>query len=342
MNFAEIKKYKDNKLVVRGAIAVAVLLVIMLATGKNSVFTDNAYLQGDITIIRPKVTGYITEILATDNSAVKKGDVIAKIDDRDYQLKVTLAASNLDITASKLKALEDSLSIQELTIDKTNYVKNAAKATLDKAQKALDRAKALVSERSIAQKDLDNALAAQINAKNDYESANSDHEIQLLQKSLLLREKEQTQASLSLNQANLALAQLDLDNTSIKAPVDGKISSITMQVGQLASSAVALAYLVQDNIWVGANFKETQITDMEIGNEVMLEIDSFPDKKFKGIVDSFSPASGSEFSILPPENATGNFTKIVQRVPVKIIFKPNQDLSNLRPGLSTGVTVYND
>jgi membrane fusion protein (multidrug efflux system) len=342
MNFTKIKKYKDNKWVIGTIIMSLIILMILWTTGKNSVFTDNAYLQSDITIIRPKVTGYITEVVVKDNQTVKAGDIIAKIDDRDYQLKHDLAMSDLDITNSKLKALEDSLAIQELTIDKTNYVKNAAKATFDKAQKAFDRAKALAIDRAIAQKDLDNALAAQINAKNDYESTNSDHEIALLQKSLLLKQKEQIQASLSLNQANLGLARLDLEHTIIRASVDGVISGINLQIGQLASSSVALAYLVHDNIWVIANFKETQVTDIKTGNEAILTIDSFPGKKFKGIVDSLSPASGSEFSILPPENATGNFTKIVQRIPVKIIFDTNQDLSALRTGLSTQVTIYND
>ena len=132
---------------------------------------------------------------------------------------------------------------------------------------------------------------------------------------------------------------IDLANTEIKAATDGKVSKKSLQVGQLASPNMALGYLVQSNIWVIANFKEVQTGEMKINQTAFVTIDSFPNKKFKARINSLSPATGAEFSILPPENATGNFTKIVQRVPVKIVFEDDQDLSLLKPGLSCEVKV---
>ena len=151
---------------------------------------------------------------------------------------------------------------------------------------------------------------------------------------------EETRARVKAAEANLELARIDLANTRITAPMAGIIGNRSVQVGQLVKPGSVLSYLIPtDGLFVEANFKETQIAKMQPGQPVEIKIDAYPDQVFKGSMDSFAPASGSEFSLLPPENATGNFTKIVRRVPVKISFAPGTDLSRLRPGLSTVIKV---
>jgi membrane fusion protein (multidrug efflux system) len=322
--------------------SVAALVLIFLGiffADKSTVFTDDAYLKADITQIRPKIIGYITQIYINDNQKVKMGDKIAKIDDQDYQLKVNNAQNFVDIAESKLAELENKLSIQELKINKAAFYKDAAKSDYDRSIKDAARARMLIKDRAISQKDLDKLVQIQNNSRNTFEISDSDYEIELLNRNLLFSEINQTKAQLEHYRINLALANIDLENTIIRAPVDGIVSKRNLQMGQLVSSNIALAYVVQNNFWVAANFKETQTGKIRKNNKVTFTIDSIPGKTFTGLVDSISPATGAEFSILPPENATGNFTKIVQRVPVKIAF--NDDLSTpyLNSGLSCQVTI---
>ncbi len=322
--------------------SIVVLILISLAiffTGKNTVFTDDAYLKADITPIRPKIIGYITKIYINDNQKVKAGDEIAKIDDKDYQLRVSNAQSFVEIVESKLTELENKLTIQELKINKSAFYKDAAKSAYDRAQKDAARAKILIKDRAISQKELDRLVQILNNSRNAFEISDSDYEIELLNKNLLFSEINQTQAQLEQYRINLALANIDLENTIIRAPVTGIVSKRNLQMGQLVSSNNTLGYVVQDNFWVAANFKETQTGKIRKNNKVTFTIDSMPGKTFSGLVDSISPATGAEFSILPPENATGNFTKIVQRVPVKIAFNDTLSAPYLNSGLSCQVTV---
>ena len=326
MNYMMFKTINiKSKQAIASIIAFLVVIALIFLLKGDSEFTDNAYLKADIVIIRPKVSGYITEISVADNQLVKTGQIIAKIDDRDYKLKV-------DAATAKVNSLLQKLDVQELEITNAELKQNSAKVSFEVADSDFKRAIILVKDKAISQQDFDKKRDLQNSLKNEYASADSNYKSALLKKEINLSE-------LNESRANLELAKIDLENTVIKAAVDGTVSRRSLQVGQLASPAVALAYLVSNNTWVLANFKETQIGKMKPGQEAIVTVDSFKKQKFKARIDSLSPATGAEFSILPPENATGNFTKIVQRVPVKIIFDSSQDLSLLKSGLSCEVKV---
>ncbi len=334
-----INNINNKNIIISGGIILIIILGIIFLFKKDKVFTDNAYLKANITIIRPKVTGYITDILVSDNQAIKQGQIIAKIDDRDYKLKVMLEEAKVDATRAKINTITQQLNIKDLEISKASLKKDSARVSFEVADNDLKRAKALIKDKAISQQDLEKKRDLQNSLRNEYGSADSNYKSAFLDKEITLSELNEANALLKNAQASLELAKLDLENTTIKASENGVVSRRSLQIGQLASPQLALAYLVQGDVWVLANFKETQIGKMKTGQHAEVSVDSISGIKFKAKVDSLSPATGSEFSILPPENATGNFTKIVQRVPVKIIFDDNQDLSLLKSGLSCEVKV---
>ena len=338
-NLFKILQNKKNKQVAIGLLLAFILLFVFLLLKTKTEFTDNAYLKADIVVIRPKVSGYIVKAISNDNQFLKAGQLIAKIDDRDYILKVHKAKSNVKSARSNLNSLIHKVKIKSNEVKNSFANKNIAKATLDRANKDFKRAKELVKDQAISQAILDQTKESQINAENAYMIAVSNFESSKYQQEIAVLEMESAQSSLKAYKSELDLARMDLENTEIKATTDGRVSKKNIQVGQLVSSNMALGYLVQNNIWVIANFKEVQTGEMKNNQPAIVTIDSFPGKKFKAKVHSLSPATGAEFSILPPENATGNFTKIVQRVPVKVTFDDEQDLSLLKPGLSCEVKV---
>ena len=332
--------FKNKKFIIYIAISVFLIFSIVFILKMNTEFTDNAYLKSNIIIIKPNVDGYITEILVDDNQFVKAGQAIAKIDDLEYKFKLNLAQANVDAAIANINGLKEKVKIQNFEINNSNFQKDSAKVSLDVADKELKRAGILIKDGVISQQEVDRKIELQNNLSNKYASASANSLASLLKQEVIILELAQAEALLKMHEANLELALINLDNTVIKAAMDGIVSSRSLQIGQLASPRLALGYIVQEDVWVIANFKETKIGRMKSGQEVVVEVDSIPGVKFKAKIDSLSPATGSEFSILPSENATGNFTKIVQRVPVKIIFDNNQDLSLLRAGLSCEVKVH--
>jgi membrane fusion protein (multidrug efflux system) len=327
------------KIIFSFSITALVLVLAIVFFKRNAIYTDNAYLKADIVIIKPKVTGYITEILVSDNQRVTAGEIVAKVDDRDYQLKMQQAEANLKAVNDKLSSLLTEGEIKDLEIDKALHQRNSAKVSFELADKDFQRAVVLLKDKAISQQEFDKKTDLQSSLKTLYLVAESNYQSAILAKEKNISEKSEAENLVLSAKANLDLAKIDLENTIIKAATDGVVTKRTLQVGQLVFPQNAVAYLVQNNIWVEANFKETQIANIAIGYDVVVTVDSVPGKKFRGKIDSFSPATGSEFSILPPENATGNFTKIVKRVPVKITFENNQDLSQLKSGLSCEVKV---
>jgi membrane fusion protein (multidrug efflux system) len=329
------KKFK----IIAAILVLIILGLFFLFRSGNAAFTDNAYLKGDIVVIKPKVVGYITEVLVEDNSPVKAGQIIAKIDDRDYKLNLARYEAQLESVKAKIDMLNSQLSMQEYEVKQAISDQESARVSFEMADKNFKRSQRLIGNKAISQQTYDKDFEIQISSKNRYNSTSSKLEITGLKKSSILAELREAKASQIDSEASLEIAKIDLENTKIRAATDGVISKKSLQVGQLATSSMALGYLVQNNIWILANFKEVQIKKMQAGQQAIITIDSFPDKKFTGRIESLSPVTGAEFSILPPENATGNFTKIVQRVPVKIVFEQNQDLSLLKSGLSCEVKV---
>ncbi len=302
--------------------------------------TDDAYLHSNIVLISPRVQGYVTQIAVSDNQAVKQGDVLVTIDDRDYQAKVSQAAADVSAEIAHIERLRAMKTSQRDHIESAGANIASAQAKREQIQKDLQRFNNLIERGSAARQSLDKVQSESKQAAAELRGSQAASSAEHNQLATLDIEITETEARLENAQAQLTLAKIDLEHTQVKAPVDGIIGNRGVQLGQLVRPGVALASLVQNSkIWVEANFKETQLQNMRLGQPVTVKVDAYPDLNLTGKVDSFSPASGSEFSILPEENATGNFTKIVRRVPVKIVFDSVDNIQLLRPGLSVEVKV---
>lgn len=302
--------------------------------------TDNTYLKAHISLISPKETGYVREVLFEDNRKVMPGDLLVIIDDHDFRARVAQAEAQVMIETAHIRTLEIDKHTQSAKIRQQEADIAAAEADFDRAAKDLKRFGNLAAEGAISAQTRDTAESAHKQAAARWEKARSARAEEQSELAALDARIAEAQARLKAAQAALELACIDLENTRITAPIGGIIGNRSVQVGQLVKPGSVLAYLIPtDGLFVEANFKETQIGEMQPGQPVEIEVDAFPGRRFEGTVDSFAPASGAEFSLLPPENATGNFTKIVRRIPVKILFRSGTDLSRLRPGLSTEVKV---
>ena len=324
------------------------LIVVLLVTGvgywlldrQHYETTDDAYLHSNIVLISPRVQGYVTQIAVNDNQAVKQGDVLVTIDDRDYQAKVIQAEANVSAEIAHIARLRAMKTSQQAHIETAGANVAAVQAKREQIQKDLQRFNNLNDRGSASKQSLDKVqseskqVAAEL--RGSQASSNAEHN----QLATLDIEITETEARLENARALVTLAKIDLEHTQVKAPVDGIIGNRGVQLGQLVRPGIALASLVQNSsIWVEANFKETQLQHMRLGQPVAIKVDAYPNLELAGKVDSFSPASGSEFSILPEENATGNFTKIVRRVPIKIVFDSAEHIQLLKPGLSVEVKV---
>lgn len=324
--------------IVLGVITLSLLYWFFFVRGIES--TDDAYLKGNITIITPKVTGYVTDIMIRDNQSVKKGDVIAQIDQRDFKARVSETHAAAEALKARLVTLENQYLSQGEAIKEAAAGVNAAKATLARAEKEFKRTSALIKDGAISEQLHDQAVSEHKNALAAVQKSQAMYDAATIQLKVVEAQTSEAKAQLKKAEATVELAEIDLLNTTIIAPKDGIVGNRGVQVGQLARPGLSLIHFVPDNeIWIEANFKETQIGKMKAGQKVKISIDTFSGHAFKGVVDSLAPASGSEFSILPPENATGNFTKIVRRIPVKILFDKDTDLSLLKPGMSSIVHV---
>ncbi|MGY6275478.1 HlyD family secretion protein [Methylomonas sp. MgM2] len=302
--------------------------------------TDNAYLKAHIGLISPKESGYVAKVLFQDNQQVAPGDLLVVIDDHDFRAKVSQAEAQLHAIAARIETLESQKRTQTAKISQQVANAAAAAAELQRAGRDLTRISKLAADGAMSAQSRDNAEAVhmQANAERDrVQSSRLEAESELTSLDAQIAE---SRAQLQVAEAALELARINLSNTRIVAPIAGVIGNRSVQVGQLVQPGAVLAYLIPaDDLFVEANFKETQIGDMRRGQAVDIKVDAYSNTVFEGVVDSFAPASGSEFSLLPPENATGNFTKIVRRVPVKISFKSGDEIGRLRPGLSAVVKV---
>ena len=303
--------------------------------------TDDAYLQSDITVISPKIAGYVAAVLVKDNQQVKPGDVLLKIDDTEFAAKVAQARATVEARRATIANLDSRLVWQQSSIAQAQADVAGAEAELKRASADKQRQQSLLradfaahSKVETAEADADKAQAtlAKNRAKADAERS---------QLGVLQTERQQDQAQLAQAQAELALAENDLANTVLKAPVAGVVGNRAAEGGLYVKPGTMLMSVVPlDQVWVEANFKETALRHMSPGQPVSVEIDAFPGVALTGTVDSLAPATGAKFSLLPPENATGNFTKVVQRVPVKISLAPDNVLAGrLRPGMSAYVSI---
>jgi membrane fusion protein (multidrug efflux system) len=302
--------------------------------------TDNAYLKANSVLITPKVSGYISDLRIDDNQAVKKGEIVAVIDVRDYQAKLDLAQAKISEAQANIAHLQATKNTQHANVATANADVSAVEARRHNVEKDLQRFMRLVESGAAPAQMLDKMLSQSRETAAQLQGSKSSVAAQSKQLSSYDREIDGAQARLKQAQAQFELAKIDLENTQIRAPFDGVIGHRGVQLGAFVQAGTNLAYLLEtQKIWVEANFKETQIENMKASQPVKIHVDAFPEIEFTGKVESFAPASGADFSILPAENATGNFTKIVRRVPVKIVFDENENTNKLKSGLSTTVKV---
>jgi membrane fusion protein (multidrug efflux system) len=303
--------------------------------------TDDAYLQSDITVISPKISGYVTVVAVKDNQQVKPGDVLIKIDDTEYAAKVAQARATVEARRAAIANLDSRLVWQQSSIAQAQADIAGADAELRRASADKQRQQSLLRADVAAPSRVETAEADADKAQANVAKSRARYDAERAQLAVLQTERKQDQADLEQAQAELALAQNDLDNTVIKAPVAGVVGNRAAEAGLYVRPGTMLLSVVPlDQVWVEANFKETALRHMTPGQPVSVEIDAFPGIELTGTVDSLAPATGAKFSLLPPENATGNFTKIVQRVPVKITLPPDNVLAGrLRPGMSAVVSI---
>ncbi len=310
-------------------------------TGRFLVSTDDAYLQADNVLISPKVAGYISEVLVNDNQPVHAGQVLARIDDRDYRTAVALASADVAAQQAAIDSLGQQIQAQQLAVEAARANIVADQADLTFAGQDYDRYMYLSRTGAGSIQEAQKATSA-IRAQR----ANLQHDsaglgLALKQVDVLKAQQTEARALLAQKQAALHQARLNESYTTITAPVSGTVGARTLRVGQYVQAGTQLMAVVPlRHVYVTANFKETQLTDVHDGQPVTIAIDTFPDATVHGTVNSIAPASGEEFALLPPDNATGNFTKIVQRVPVKITVNPDDPLIGLlRPGMSVEPTI---
>ncbi|MCX7074808.1 MAG: HlyD family secretion protein [Methylococcales bacterium] len=302
--------------------------------------TDNAYLKTNSVLITPKVAGYITDLRIDDNQTVKKGEIIAVIDDRDYQAKLEFSQAQVIEAQAHIQRVRATKNTQHANIASADAAVSVVQAKRHHITQDLERLTALIERGSAPQQILDKMHAESKQATAELRGSQAAVSAQQKQLTSFDSEISEAEARVKQMQAQVSLAKIDLDNTKIRAPFDGVIGHRGVQIGAYVEAGTNLAYLLEtQKIWAEANFKETQIENMKVGQPVKIHVDAYPNINFTGKVDSFAPASGSEFSILPAENATGNFTKIVRRVPVKIVFDANENTVLLKSGFSVNVKV---
>lgn len=310
-------------------------------TGRFMVSTDDAYIGGDIAIIQPKVTGYVAKVNVVANQQVKAGDVLAVLDDGDYKLALEQAQASLDTEQLSLHTIDAQIAAAQATLAQSQAQKVALEATVRGAQITQTRAAELQAKSVGTTASLDSANIALDQAKanlvgGDAAIASAQANINLLQ-----AQRRQAESTIKGLEAARDKAARDLSFTVLKAPYDGIVGNRSVQEGDLVSPGQKLMALVPTRqLYIDANFKETQIQHLVPGSKVKVHVDAYSDDPIVGTVESISPASGSVFSLLPPENATGNFTKIIQRVPVRIALPQDAlDTGRLRAGLSVVVDV---
>lgn len=302
--------------------------------------TENAYIRGQVTTIAPQLSGYLSAVEVADFQPVTKGQVIARIDDRQYRQRLAQAQAGLASAQAALAIGAQSIHSAQAALASRRAALAAAQAALDTAQSGWDRTRQLQSRGVTSSSNADQSLTALRQAEAAVQQAESAIAVAREDVNGAKIGQDARQAAIDSAKAAVALAQIDLDNTLIRAPADGRLGQVSARVGQYVTPGSALVSHVGRDLWVVANFKETGLHGMRPDQPVHFTVDALQGQAFTGRVQAFSPATGSEFSLLSGNNATGNFTKVAQRLPVRISIDPGQDMADyLAPGLSVVVWV---
>jgi membrane fusion protein (multidrug efflux system) len=298
--------------------------------------TDDAFVGGDVTVIAPKVAGFISRIPVADNQEVHAGDLLLKLDDRDYRAALAKAEAAVSLQKATLKNLEATRHLQDAFVTQAQAEIAATDAEITRTHDDQIRYKNLAASGTESAQSFENADTAYKQALADGEKSRAALTAAQRQLEVIATQRQQAQAALDAATAERDLSRLDLSYTELRAPIDGIIGNRSAQVGAYATAGSQLISLVPTHgLWIDANFKENQLAQFHPGSPATVKIDLFGRKSFRGRVVSIAPATGAQFSVLPAENATGNFTKIVQRVAVRIQLDDESALlGQLRPGLS--------
>ncbi|HEX2606267.1 MAG TPA: HlyD family secretion protein [Flavisolibacter sp.] len=321
--------------------------------------TDDAQVSADISPVIPRVAGYVKEVRVNDNQMVKKGDTLLVLDNRDYLLKVEeaeaalgLAESNLSSARATTSAARANIATSQASVGTVDAQIEAARVNVWRTSQDFDRYANLIKDHSITQQQYEQALAAKQTAERQLQILQEQKRQASQQTNAVAAQSGATSqqigvasASIKQRQVEVDAAKLNLSYTVITAPEDGMVSKIITQPGQFVQAGQSLFSIVHSNqVWVIANFKETQLDKMKVGQKVIVKADAYKGHEFEAVLSSFSPATGSTFALLPADNASGNFVKTVQRLPVKIEFAKSSDslLARLRPGMNVEVDVHLD
>jgi membrane fusion protein (multidrug efflux system) len=340
-----LKRTALGALAVAGLAAAAYYGTTYWQTGRFMVSTDDAYVAADNTLIAPRVSGYISQVLVTDNQSVKSGQVLARIDDRDFQTALRQAIADEQTAESEVHSIDAQLVLQNSMIEEANQQMASADAALQFAQQEHARYDTLFRTGAGTTQSAQQTASQLTQRTAGLQQARAALAAAKAQVDVLQASRVKATSQLEHYRAAEQQARLNLGYTTITAPGDGTVGARTLRVGQYVQAGTQLMAVVPlDAVYIVANFKETQLTDVHPGQPVEISVDTFPDAQIHGHVDSVSPATGLQFALLPPDNATGNFTKIVQRLPVKIVL--DRDSSGhevaaglLRPGMSVEPTI---
>jgi membrane fusion protein (multidrug efflux system) len=326
-----------------------IILLFLIVWGCISLYnlylyeeTNDAQVQEYINPVTSRVSGYINEIRYEENQDVKKGDTLIVIDNSEYVVQQQEAEAALDNARAQVQVLNSTIETSSKTSQVSQSQIAAAKARLLNKQQDYDRYKKLYDVESATKQQVENMQAALDVARSDYQSAMENYQASLSKVNDSRVQTAVLQAEIKRREAVVGRNKLNVDYTIITAPYNGKMGRRTIQQGQAITAGQTLAFIVDQDAgkWVVANYKETQVSHMKIGDEAEVIADAFPNKTFKGHIVSLSPATGSSFSLLPPDNSTGNFVKIVQRIPVRIRLTDDVNtIAPLRAGMNANVII---
>ena len=338
-------------MLLRRILRFGVALLVLAAVGAGGLYwwrdkqsfekTDNAYVAAETVEVAPQIEGYVTDIMVTDNQTVIPGQVLLKLDPVDAQNRLNQAAAGVDVAHAGVRSVEDRSATEEAMIQQRQAAIVRAQAGVEQARLDLDRYRVLVARGAATQQQLQLATANAAQTAATLTEAEAALEAEKRTRAALGSSQSQSQAQLVAAQALVDQAKTSLDRTVIRAPVGGVVGARTVRQGQyVRPGAPILAIVPLGQTYVVANFKETQVSRLRIGQKVTIHADAFGGAEITGHVESFAPATGSEFALIPVENAVGNFTKIAQRLPVRIALDKSSPLVGaLRPGLSVNVKV---
>ena len=302
--------------------------------------TDNAFIKGKTTIISPQVSGYVTDVIVGDFESVQAGDVLVKIDDRNFAQQLEQAQANIDISLTDLASNSQDTGASQAQIDARIADLNSAKVKVASAQADVARYQGLLEIGAVSQAEVMHTKAQLAQAQAAVEQAKANIEVAVENAKKTTGSKSSLDAKVKSAEAAAKQAQISLENSVIKAPESGQLSQVSVKTGQYVNAGSQLMYIVPDGVWVIANFKETQVKNMQVGETATIRVDGLGGQNFTGRVSSLSPATGSELSAGAANPATGNYIKVAQRIPVRIDLDPNQNnLGQLRPGMSVVASV---